>query len=49
MCGKCNDIDEKIARYKRLSDKVLDRQFEEAVVALVADLEAEKARLHPGE
>ena len=47
MCEKCEDIDAKIARYRRLSRGVNDGATVQRLDALIADLESEKAVLHP--
>jgi hypothetical protein len=47
MCEKCEDIDVKIARYRRLSADVDDDTVITLVNAFIVDLEAEKAALHP--
>jgi ABC-type glutathione transport system ATPase component len=49
MCERCIEVDNQIARYPRLKSRATDRQIEEAAVRLLADLEAEKAALHPPE
>jgi hypothetical protein len=46
MCEKCIEIDEIIARYRRLQKGVPDKQAYEAADTLVAALEARKAELH---
>ena len=47
MCEQCVEIDERIARYRRImlsiSDDVTIERFKEGV----ADLEAKKLALHP--
>jgi hypothetical protein len=46
MCEKCVEIDEKIARYRKLSSSVADQITIERVKALIEDLQAQKAALH---
>jgi hypothetical protein len=47
MCEKCDEIDEKVARYRALSERLLDRPVLERIEALIADLLALKQQLHP--
>jgi len=47
MCEKCDDIDAKIARYRRVSADVDDETVIALINAFIADLESEKAALHP--
>jgi hypothetical protein len=47
MCEQCNKIDANVARYKRIKDQIDDKQTQEAVDRLLAELEAKKAALHP--
>jgi hypothetical protein len=47
MCDNCKTLDDQILRYRRLKDRINDRQMEEAALRLVAELEARKAALHP--
>jgi hypothetical protein len=47
LCEKCKDIDDKMARYRRLSRAVNDKPVMESLDRLIADLELEKAALHP--
>jgi hypothetical protein len=47
MCEKCIEIDKKIERYRRIQQSILDQVTVDRTKELVADLEAEKAALHP--
>jgi hypothetical protein len=47
MCDKCAEIDERIARYRRINEQIMDQQFNDRAKALIAQLEQEKAALHP--
>jgi hypothetical protein len=49
MCSRCDDIDNKISHYRRLSEHIDDLKMQEAAAALIASLEAEKLTLHPEE
>jgi hypothetical protein len=49
MCDKCNEIDEKIERYRRFTHAVADQDFVDRLNALIRDLEREKIALHPKE
>jgi hypothetical protein len=47
MCEKCVEIDEKVARYRALSARLLDRPIVERIKAFVADLLALKLQYYP--
>jgi len=47
MCEKCDDIDAKIIRYKRVASQVNDKILNDGVARLVEKMLAEKASLHP--
>jgi hypothetical protein len=47
MCEKCVELDEKIGRYRRISDSINDPITIERINQLIADTEAQKAALHP--
>jgi hypothetical protein len=47
MCEKCIEIDRKIERYRRIQQSILDQYTVDQTKQLVADLEAQKAALHP--
>jgi hypothetical protein len=47
MCEKCQELDEKIARYRRMSDDVDDKNVVALLSGFIADLESEKVGLHP--
>jgi len=49
MCDNCNEIDEKIERYRRFTHAVADQDFVDRLNALIRDLEREKIALHPKE
>jgi|APAra7269096979_1048534.scaffolds.fasta_scaffold221708_1 hypothetical protein len=49
MCHICKTLDDQIRRYRRLQDRINDRQVEEATLHMVAELEARKAALHPAD
>jgi hypothetical protein len=49
MCEKCDEIDETIARYKRLVLQTTDRQAAEAALRLIEELESRKQALHTEE
>ena len=46
MCKRCDEIDVKITRYRRLANGVTDVQMLERLTALVIELDAEKLALH---
>ena len=47
MCDKCDQLDQKIARYREFREKVPDTQLAEGLTKLIEAAEAEKAILHP--
>jgi hypothetical protein len=47
MCDKCVEINERIARYRRINEQIMDQQFNDRTKALIAELELEKAGFHP--
>jgi hypothetical protein len=47
MCGKCDEIDEKIAHYNRLLSGITDRIARDGIASLIEEMNAEKAGLHP--
>jgi hypothetical protein len=46
MCDKCKELDEKIARYSRLSASVTDEPTIDRFTALIEELETQKIGLH---
>jgi hypothetical protein len=49
MCIKCHEINDSIARYRRLRGQFNDQQIQEAADRLVVALETKKLALHPDE
>jgi hypothetical protein len=49
MCEKCAELDKKIERCERAVVSVGDRATVERLMAMVKDLQAQKAALHPEE
>jgi hypothetical protein len=47
MCGQCDQIDIKIKRLQVIARRILDQQTLDGIAELIAELEAEKAALHP--
>lgn len=47
MCAKCDEIDAKIIRYKRIASQINDKLVQEGLAGLLEKLEAEKVVLHP--
>lgn len=47
MCGKCDEIDAKIIRYKRIASQINDELLQEGLAGLLEKIQAEKASLHP--
>jgi len=49
MCARCDDIDAKIIRYKRIASQLNDQLVQDGLAGLLEKMEAEKASLHPDE
>jgi len=47
VCDRCIEIDATITRYRWIKVHVIDAQTVQAADDLIAELEAEKAELHP--
>ena len=47
MCDVCEQLDEKIEHYKKVMAAMTDQLTIEGITALIAELEARKAALHP--
>ena len=47
MCDKCDEIDKTIERYRQIKRSILDQITVERAKELIAELEAQKAALHP--
>lgn len=47
MCEKCVELDDKIEHCRKLSSWVIDKATLDAIDALIASYQAEKAGLHP--
>ena len=47
MCEKCDDIDAKIIRYKRLASQINDKILNDGIAQLIEKVLAKKASLHP--
>ena len=47
MCDKCAELDEKIERYRRVSSSINDQLTIDRLKALIEELHAQKAALHP--
>jgi hypothetical protein len=47
MCDKCQELENKIERYRRLASSINDRLTIDQFNKLIKDAEAEKAKLHP--
>jgi hypothetical protein len=47
MCDKCDEIDKKIEHYRLIVRQILDPEFNDRAKELIAQLEADKAALHP--
>jgi hypothetical protein len=47
MCEKCDEIDKRIERYRQVERTILDQVTVDRAKEMVAELEAQKAALHP--
>jgi hypothetical protein len=47
MCEKCEQLDKKIEHYKKLILGISDQLTIDRIKSLIADLQAQKAALHP--
>ena len=47
MCDKCEQLDKKIEHYETMIVSIGDRVTVERLMAMVANLQAQKAALHP--
>lgn len=47
MCAKCDDIQRRLDRYRRLGSQISDQIAVERFKTAVVELEAERAKMHP--
>lgn len=47
MCEKCDDIDTKIIRYRRIAFQINDKMVHDGLADLTEKMLAEKASFHP--
>ena len=47
MCDKCTELDKRIEHYSRMLLSIGDQITVERIKELIADLQAQKAALHP--
>jgi hypothetical protein len=47
MCDKCVELDKRIERYRRILLSIGDQVTVDRTKELIADLQAQKASLHP--
>jgi hypothetical protein len=47
MCDACDRLDENIEHYKKVMSAMTDQLTIERITALITELEAQKATLHP--
>ena len=47
MCDKCQELEKKIERYRRIVFSINDRETIDRFNELIKDTEVEKATLHP--
>ena len=49
MCDRCDELDAKIEHYRKLVSLVMDPLTTERAAILIAEIEDQKAALHPGQ
>jgi hypothetical protein len=47
MCDKCDKLDVRIERYRKLAKAITDRLTLDAIANRIKEMEAQKAQLHP--
>jgi len=47
MCTKCEEIDRQLERLRYLANNLTDQQTLDGIAALVSELKAQRAALHP--
>jgi hypothetical protein len=47
MCDKCDELEKKIEHYEKMIVSIGDRVTVDRLMAMVANLRAQKAALHP--
>jgi hypothetical protein len=47
MCTKCDEINAKLIRYRRIASQINDKTLQDGLAELQEKLLAEKASLHP--
>ena len=47
MCDRCQELDEKIERYRTIAWAINDQRTVDKLVEMIAGMEAQKAALHP--
>jgi hypothetical protein len=47
MCDRCVELDGKIEHYRRIASSINDQLTIDRIKSLIAELEAQKAALHP--
>lgn len=47
MCEKCKELDDKIAHYSRMAGHITDQQTLDGIAAMIKQMTAEKAAMHP--
>lgn len=45
MCAKCTELDNKIARYRRIATQVTDKQALDGIARLIEQMTTEKATI----
>ena len=47
MCDRCTELDERLRRYRKISDSINDQLTIDRIKGMIDDLEAQKVALHP--
>lgn len=46
MCEKCDELDNKIAHYRRLAGQITDKQTLDGIAGLIAEMATSRAAIH---
>jgi hypothetical protein len=47
MCDKCDELDVRIAHYRKLASAITDRLTLDGIADRIKELEAQKVKFHP--
>jgi hypothetical protein len=49
VCDKCDELDDRIERYRKLASGISDRLTLDAIADRIKEMEAQKVQFHPNE